>query len=197
MCLAFFRPQGTDSIPKAALDAACSRNPDGFGLAWVEHGALRTARFPPSGRSAFVKRYRIVEQTGAAVIAHARFATHGDRTTDNAHPFVYLDPSGFEVAVIHNGVLPIHTEPGRSDTETFARLVLTQMPTQWWDNHAVLDRVSEAIGFDNKLVLMTATGEVVIVNERAGTWRGGIWLSNTYSVAPSYQYNDALSVVGI
>jgi len=185
MCLAIYRPEGAAAIPNAYLDLGMARNPDGFGLAWVADGRVMTAKYAPHDKTAFRKRYREVEATGQPVVAHLTVATHGASTAANAHPFTYEDVAEGTVAVVHNGILPIRTEAGASDSETFVRQVLTRLPCAWWRNPALMYLVSEAIGPGNKLVLMTAT-ETVIVNERSGTWDAevGAWFSSTYK--PSY-----------
>jgi hypothetical protein len=147
----------------------------------VANGRVMTAKYGPHENVRFRKRYREVEATGRPVVAHLRFATHGAKTAANAHPFTYEDDAEGTVAVVHNGVLPIRTEPGASDSQTFVQQVLTRLPSAWWRNEALMYLVSEAIGTGNKLILMTAT-ETVIVNERYGTWDAdvGAWFSSAY-----------------
>ena len=182
MCLAWMRPAGAAAIPQSYLDSAVSKNPDGFGFAYTDGGLLRVERFLPGGRKAFVARYREVEKRGDTVIGHARLATHGSRTLANTHPYVYTDPAGFEVAVAHNGIIRIKASGDESDTAMFVRLVLAHLPSRWWKQPALMYLVSEALGYGNKLVMLTAEGESVIVNADAGVERSGTWYSNAYSL---------------
>lgn len=190
MCLAWLRSvKSQDRLTEPELMAATIRNADGFGFVYADRGELVVRRYGPDELSRFRAEYARMEATGVPFLAHARFATHGAKVAGNAHPFVYRDPEGMEVAVVHNGMIDIKTAKGESDTANFVRLVLARLPARWWDDAALKYLVETSLGDDNKLALMTAAGEIVVLNEDCGTTRGDLWLSNTYSIAPMFTGN--------
>lgn len=186
MCLAIWRPvtDGRGSnIANRTIDIAFTRHPDGFGVVTREVGALKVERFAPSERKAFRKALKRIDASGVEYAAHWRFATSGPTDRDHSHPFLYTDPAGFEVAVLHNGVINIaHDHTRTSDTATFVDQVLAAMPTRWWDEPAMRFLVSEAIGW-SKLIIFPAVGETVLINEADGSWDGGIWYSSNHEGA--------------
>jgi hypothetical protein len=157
------------------------RHPDGFGVAFVQNGKVVVEKFAPSERKQFRKAFRRVEGLNQPFVAHLRFATSGPKTADMAHPYVYMDASEGEVAVIHNRIISIkHDSKVESDTSAFVRLVLADLPSRWWTQPAMRFLVGQAIGY-SKLAIVTPRDGVVLINESDGTWDdSGVWYSSTY-----------------
>jgi hypothetical protein len=61
----------------------------------------------------------------------------------------------------------------------FNKLVLQQLPMDFYENTGIQRLLEDAIGLSNKMVLMTNTGRVQIYNEPLGEWSDGIWYSNS------------------
>jgi predicted glutamine amidotransferase len=176
-----WRPAGKgkagSNIPNRVIDTALTRHPDGYGLGWRDHtGALKWEKFGPSERQAFRKLLKRVDADGCEYVAHFRWATHGPKCAELAHPYVYDDPEAGTVLVFHNGVINIATAAGESDTQTFVRDVLAHLPTRWWQTPALRYLVRVALDGD-RMVVMTAD-ETYCLTEKDGHWTGGIWYSS-------------------
>jgi hypothetical protein len=142
---------------------------------WAEDDELHIRK----GYMTFKSFYRAwrdnVDDTQSAVL-HFRIRTHGLVDKANTHPHRIND----RVAIAHNGILSSYgTGKHVSDTGLFVKLVLSQLPKNWWDNTGIQRLLEDAIGVSNKMVLMTNTGRVQIYNEPAGEWEDGAWYSNT------------------
>ena len=188
MCLAIWRPviDGRSSnIPARVIDVAFGRHPDGFGVVTRADGALNVERFTPSERRAFRRAVRRVDASGVEYAAHWRFATSGPRDRAHSHPYTYTDSAGFEVAVLHNGIIDIaHDRTRTSDTAAFVHEVLARLPSRWWEQPAMRRLVAGAIGW-SKLIVFPAVGETVLINPDDGEWDDGIWYSSNHR--PAFQ----------
>lgn len=183
MCMIAYAPAGAGTLTPAVIGTAMSRHPDGFGLAWRdtsgETPVLRTAAYSPKEREQFRATLDSVQKSGAEFAVHFRMATSGPVNAAMAHPFVYTDPEGNEVAILHNGIINIqHDRLVESDTSAYVRLVLAQLPARWWTQPALVYLVRESIGW-SKLTIMTAE-TTAIVGEERGEWDGGIWYSSEH-----------------
>lgn len=179
MCLIAQVPAGL-RMPDDYVEHAYYRNPDGIGIM----SSLGIQKFV--GRKALRKATRYLKRVHEAKVAHAihfRYATHGDITLRNCHPFELPNGNGF---MMHNGVLGAYTAQSTkldSDTAIFAR----EHTSAEASGESYLDYWSEVagkIGF-NKLVIMLPESRdfrFVLVNSRQGSERDGIWYSQTYSL---------------
>jgi hypothetical protein len=164
-----------------------TRHPDGFGIAWREGGELRTEKFGPQARDEFrAALKRVDKRSDIEYVAHFRWATHGPKAESHSHPYEYIDPVEGRVLVFHNGVIDIATKSNESDTEVFVRDVLAHLPSAWWRNGALRYLVTQSSEW-SKLVLMTAT-ETVSLQDKEGTWDGGIWYSSSHKAAQLGNY---------
>jgi hypothetical protein len=183
MCLAVYKPAGLD-IPEKNLRAGFENNNDGCGLCWAADGQLHVER----GMLTWDAFYGLYLQASQyPMLIHFRKATHGKKNEDNCHPFLFNDG---ELALIHNGVLPIKcSEEGFSDTWHFVHKVLEPMVKERGvpiDDQALSWFIRVSIGTD-KVAIMNKAGEVVIFNEEKGNWedtdgpegkKGKVWFSN-------------------
>ena len=121
---------------------------------------------------------------GYEAIIHFRMATHGAVELANTHPFKVA-----EFALIHNGILDIKADEGKTDTETFASYVLEPLIKRFGS------KILADPSFDfllcsaiegSKFVLLSPSAHYII-NEDAGLWEEGIWYSNK-----SYQYTPVV-----
>lgn len=180
MCLIIDR-NDSRPIPAEWADNAMHHNPDGWGVMWADSGRIHTAR--GMRRKGFARA--ISRADGHPATVHFRYGTHGSRNVANCHPFEFSDG---RYAVMHNGMLdcvPSH-EKGRSDTYHLARYLLGPMLDASPDLFGTDDFercLADMIGPGNKLVILRADGEKMIVNRCQGSDVGGFWLSNTYSIA--------------
>lgn len=186
MCMIAYAPAGAGTLTPSVIGTAMGRHADGFGIAWRDTSGsapvLRTRTFAPHDKPAFRALLDAVMKAGDEYAVHFRMATSGPKSADMSHPFTYEDPDPAvgTVAVLHNGIISIaHDRSKESDTAAFVRLVLAQLPTQWWTQPALVYLVREAIGY-SKLTIMTAAHGTHIVGEEKGEWDGGIWYSSEH-----------------
>lgn len=173
MCLAIYKPEGK-TIPEKYLRDGMEDNSDGAGVAYTEDGKVSIHkgwfRF-----DTFHETFKKLEEF--AMLIHFRKKTHGEANAENCHPFRIDDHH----ALIHNGILPIQTDKGESDTAKFTELVMKPMfagdPEMWKSGHGKY-LIAQAIGSWNKIVIMNSSGVAVIYNEDKGHWREGVWYSN-------------------
>lgn len=199
MCMIAYHPAGAGTLTSAVVDTAMNRHADGFGFMWRDTSGdkpvVRVQAFEPSKRAEFRAALAPVIASGAEYAVHFRMATSGPRNADMSHPFVYTDPNGEQVAVMHNGVIGIqHDRAVESDTSAFVRLVLAELPANWWDSPALVYLVREAIGTRySKLTIMTAE-RTIIVGEELGDWDEGLWYSSEHRPT-SYSWRASTPVV--
>ena len=186
MCILLMIPSKTQK-PGEELLAQCWRsNPDGAGIMYPDKAASKlVVSKGHMDLAALVAAFSLVPE-GVPVSVHFRIKTHGLKDAANTHPhWVWPD----EVAIAHNGILPIGapTESTESDTARFARLVLPHLPRTWWKNPALVHLVEEYMGRSNKMVTMNQAGDYKILNEELGTWENGVWFSNqTFRTSRTY-----------
>jgi|TARA_B110000116_G_scaffold203225_2_gene178262 predicted glutamine amidotransferase len=92
--------RATQSLPRFAGFSV--RNPHGWGVGWYEGGSARIERAP--GRADYSEQFleSIEEARSTNLIAHVRYATHGNHITCNCHPFV-RQYRGRDWMFAHNG----------------------------------------------------------------------------------------------
>lgn len=187
MCMIAHRylgPKGKGAnIPNAVIDAALTRHPDGWGVAWrdPEEGLLYQ-KFGPTEKVGFRNLLKALDADKTIeYVAHWRFATHGPEDEAHAHPYSYEDhdPKVGTVLVFHNGIISgVTTTKLESDTEVFVRDYLARLPSRWWDN-AGIRRLVDHMGGWSRLVLMT-NEETINLNHYAGEDDGGLWYSSDH-----------------
>lgn len=181
MCLIILAPKGVE-IPSDYITNAWNRNPDGAGVAHVKDNMTTVKK----GLMKLVDLRTHLTALGTDVprLVHFRYATLGAVTRANTHPFT-LNKSGS--AVCHNGPSLSDSFQGcdkRSDSRHFAEDILMHLDAP---SIKRLKPVWEGfIEQGNKLAFLFNDGTHMLVNEKLGTWRDGMWLSNTYSVEKPY-----------
>ncbi len=171
MCLIIASPEGLrpdmDIVANAVLD-----NPHGWGVVSAHQGKLTVTRgFRLPGL------YRAIRKLKGPYLIHFRLATHGAVNIGNCHPFK-VNPDCY---MVHNGILRIPLIDTRySDSWHFAaNYVRPYLVTHGYSN--LIQDAEQFIGRYNKLAFIQRNGEVLIANELAGTWKGGLWYSNDHS----------------
>jgi len=110
-------------------------------------------------------------------IIHFRITTHGGTRVENNHPFKVDKDTVF----VHNGIINsvVKFAVGHeSDTRSFNRNILRNLPKGWKSNNAVKFMIEDFIG-TSKLIMLHTDYSVDIYNQNMGTWEDGVWYSNT------------------
>ena len=179
MCLlAYFAPGA--EIDERDLFTACANNPDGFGWATLLGGdiSVRKSMDAYEAVDSFLSARDLHPESHA--LFHARYATDGEVSTYNVHPF-YVG-NGKTSVLAHNGVLPWRPQRGarKSDTRLFAER-LSARSVRKLDRPTVRESLGQSIR-GSKLVILTtkpaAATPVYIINEQDGHWEDSTWWSN-------------------
>jgi len=202
MCLLTYIPAGL-CPDKKHLEQSCSSNPHGFGYAVISGNNIIIGKSmnPKMLIEEFIqvrKRY-----PNAPALFHSRFATSGELTTNNVHPFIVGKDK--KTVIAHNGMLPVPTPvtDNRSDTAIFAEDILPlylKRHKGGFDNKALMESLAEW-SYGSKLVILTVNKNYkynsYIINEKSGHYdTAGIWWSNygylpyTPTTKKAAAYND-------
>jgi hypothetical protein len=184
MCLAIYKP--ADTAPDwDAYDNGHWHNDDSWGFASVVDGKIVRRR----GVGTFAEFRAAFEPfANRQSIIHFRYATHGETSKDNAHPFMVSKG----VAMIHNGVLDINCNLNKrfSDTWHYVQLVLKPMidiDPDFFHRQHVCYAMGMAIK-GNKMCFLRDDGKHAIWNEEDGVVTpDGHWYSNN-SFQRSYRW---------
>ena len=173
MCLLLFKPADKE-IPYSYLENGAMSNPHGSGIAIADGERLIIQKSQKWGAEEIQRA--LDKFKGHPAIVHFRYATHGSKNYQNTHPFWLND----KWCAAHNGVITIPTQKDESDTRAFLRVHVRPLLR---DNVSLTDRdimqlLGEEMGNWNKMVYLSAAGDVGIANEDSGHWNNGIWYSN-------------------
>jgi glutamine amidotransferase len=189
MCLAIYKPRGIQ-IAKKYLQNGFTNNDDGAGFAIATRDKRLQVYKGFATFDAFYTEYLL--HAAETMIIHFRWATHGDRTEYNCHPFEMCNG---QIAMVHNGILDIDIPDGdkqKSDTRVYCEAVLEPLLYRVPVDHPSLTFLLEkAIGSSNKIILLACDGKYSIVNAVAGEWHKGAWYSNT-----GYKYSTSWNGYG-
>lgn len=204
MCMLCVIPPNT--MPsRSKLENSALNNPHGYGFAIVVPEERRIICERTMNADESINRFlelRQQYQTGYA-IWHARYATSGEMTVDNCHPFVLPDTQYPNTTYIaHNGVLDV-IEPKtekRSDTRIFVEDLLPAIGgVKAFDNDQVWNLL-EDFTRGSKVAVLTvhpdAEYQMYLLHESAGNKdNDGVWWSNN-SCELSYGYYGSYHTLG-
>jgi hypothetical protein len=151
------------------------------------NGDLVIKKIIPKNAQEFIQFYRADIQ-GRDCAFHLRMRTHGAIDLLNCHPYEVLNRAehGIDLWLMHNGILSTGNKADEkmSDTWHYINDYLKPMLAGNPDfafHPAFQALIADHIGSSNKFVLMDNEGRQVVINESAGVYWGGLWLSNTYA----------------
>ena len=191
MCLLVTQNKQSPILSDEWLQDFYSYNADGVGVMYSQKGKLVIEKVIPKSADCFIKFYRKHIQ-GKTCAFHLRMKTHGHIDLENCHPYEVLNKKdhGMDLWLMHNGVLSTGNAKDATKSDTwhyirdFLRPMLEKNPNYAF--HPSFEKiVGEHIGTSNKFVLMDDKGRQAVVNEDAGVYWGGLWLSNTYAWSAS------------
>ena len=188
MCLLTFMQEGV-TADIDLLTTGAQNNPDGFGFAVHAGNKIIHASGMNFDRvlDEFLKTRRV--HSGPALF-HSRITTHGSTSVDNCHPFQIGRDRDSVLA--HNGILPIPSHGGRSDTRILAEdLIPSWGGVTAFDGKKFRKKISK-FADGSKLVVITANkmtkDDFYIINEKDGHWVDGVWWSNNSYKYARYSY---------
>jgi hypothetical protein len=191
MCLLVTQNKTSPILSDAWLSDFYSFNGDGVGVMFAHHGELVIKKIIPNTAQEFINFYRENIQ-GRDCAFHLRMRTHGDIDLLNCHPYEVLNKAehGIDLWLMHNGVLSTgnKADTTKSDTWHYIQNYLKPMLSGNPDfafHPAFKALIEDHIGVSNKFVLMDNEGRQVVINQSAGVYWGGLWLSNTYAWSAS------------
>lgn len=187
MCLIFLKPKTAKNyLTKERFNNALTNNPHAVGIVYRNNGKVEIQRFvKPSANKDEI--YDIIKDKEEFAV-HFRYATHGILNLTNTHPFIVTKG----LCMMHNGVMSEFGDLNKdwSDTKNFVEYFLKPYVEEEGisvvQNPEFKADLEKVIGSGNKLLFIDENFNYSIINEKAGTWREGCWLSNTYSVEPPY-----------
>lgn len=187
MCQIYVKEAGVE-IPLRRLRNAFDNNSDGIGVLWVDNGKVNVIREMASWSRVLELMDMILPYKA---VVHFRYGTSGTYSIDNLHPF----PLKGGYWLFHNGVLrcvDYHRE--KNDTRVFVETFLDRLMHK--NAKAVLPRLQDLgrlIGKENRMVIVSDTGNIHYVNERTFinmNKEGTLIAANRYSHSDPYVKND-------
>lgn len=187
MCLLVTQNKNSPVLPDHWLEDFYQSNEDGVGVMFAHHGELIIKKLLPNSAQELIQFYRENIQ-GRDCAFHLRMRTHGDIDLLNCHPYEVLNRAehGIDLWLMHNGVLATgnQSDPRYSDTwhyiNDYLKPILVTNP-DFAFHPSFADLIGKHIGVSNKFVLMDNEGRQTVINQDAGVYWGGLWLSNTYA----------------
>ena len=158
-------------------------NPNGWGLAVFRGKEVNIEKEPLSAcRSSYLKERLRIPFRAANMMAHIRFATRGQMTYENCHPFIKRDQSGRSWTFMHNGTIfncpllseYLYIQNGQTDSERILLYIVDQINEETErqghilkDNERfdVIDRVVLEITPHNKVNFMLYDGSLFYVHD--------------------------------
>lgn len=153
MCCIIHRPKGAKTIPDKNLESIIQINPHGWGLSYHKDGKLNIVR--SLKMSSAIKAIRRLEKDDIEFLFHARWATHGDKSVNNCHPF-----KTHRGAIFHNGQIDLKCKNEKfSDTYHFAGIV-SRMQKRGRKINFIFDLFKKALGY-SRLAYVSNDGDVL------------------------------------
>jgi predicted glutamine amidotransferase len=179
MCIIVVKPEDV-SLSIDTIVNMWVHNPDGAGFMYQDGGKLKIVKGLMKIADFYKEYSKVAERK---LVIHFRWRTHGEVSKNLTHPFQIDRKTG----MVHNGVIPINTPSGESDTSWFASRLQNsgQNIMEALERRKVRQRMVNKIGL-SKLVFMNNAGNVQILNGHMGHFSDdGCWYSNN-----SYKSGD-------
>ena len=186
MCIIVAKRTGIAMPDRTILKTCFDNNPDGAGVMWNEERKVHI-------RKGFMTWYdfecftnkleKRLDLTETSVVVHFRITTHGGTNPHNCHPFPIssrvrdLKKLNYEtdLAVCHNGVIPIKCIPKLSDTQTYIVKRLSTFRKRFYENKACMKQIECEI--QSKMCFLTDKGEIYLIGDFIED--NGIFYSNS------------------
>jgi predicted glutamine amidotransferase len=174
MCIAILNSGKKISFKK--FKASLESNPDGFGIAYIDSGQIKTFKSLSLDVKNLYKKYGMYfnKFSQKPMLVHFRIGTGSNIDLFNCHPFMVNN----NLAMIHNGIIRSLGNKKESDTVQFTRLLSSFEQKDIFYSESLRALISYRIG-SSKLVFLNSLGHYSIINEKLGHWaEDGNWYSN-------------------
>lgn len=178
MCVIYFAKNKATLRARAHLPEAASRNADGVGAMWLQHGQIHVTR---RLRSSDYEQVLAEIPDDVSFGLHFRYGTSGGVTLDNVHPFLL---HGGQVCLMHNGVVSGMGGNGRSDTREVCEDILSHIPA----NEIGSSRALGTLFKGSRVLMLAPNAQGQLLYYRLGTWAeetGGEWTEGKCEFAAS------------
>lgn len=196
MCLLVTQKSTSPVLSNEWLMDFYSTNSDGAGVMYSKDGSLIIEKTLPKTAQDFIEFYHS-HIKGKNCAFHLRMKTHGHIDLENCHPYEVLNTQdhGMDLWLMHNGILSTGNKADITKSDTwhyirdYLRPMLIENP-EFAFHPSFSDIVGKHIGSSNKFVLMDNQGRIATINQEAGVYWAGLWLSNTYAWSASASASD-------
>ena len=182
MCIIILNKKG--KLSEKVLQQASLSNRDGAGIMYAVNGKIHVRK--SLDNNDIIAEYNRVRKDfpDIAIGLHFRIKTDGEIDTANCHPYKVNEGT----YLMHNGILRDYSglNTAESDTRLFIHDVLKHVPGKTLLKPYMVNLIRQAIGGNNKFLIMRATGQYLLVNEKVGHYdeAGDNWFSNSSYCSP-------------
>jgi len=167
-----------------ALESAAWFNADGIGLTFADQGKAQIVKRVRDYDTVIDAAINLYQYTTDPFVVHLRYATAGENSTGNTHPFRITNA----ISMVHNRTLKIEPPTKAwSDTRTVAELLkrLCKADKGFFGSPLFESFIEHQAGKENRFVFLDAEeNNLHYVNEHLGFRYKGIWFSNLTSWMP-------------
>ena len=175
MCIICCKKKGVAMPTEEIIRQMWESNKDGAGVAWNESGTVHISKGFMSLDDLMEHLNNLnsrLDLTSTPILIHFRIATHGGVTPQNTHPFPvagryrYMKKLTYatDIAVVHNGIIPIKADNGVSDTMTYICKKLNRIKTlnpRFYMNQKIMSQIEHDI--KSKMAFLTSDGEIYTI----------------------------------
>ena len=177
MCIIAIKKVGINVPDDSLIETMFESNPDGAGFMYNKDGRviIRKGYMTLKAlKTALEDVYKEVDTLNTTFVYHFRIATHGSVKPSLTHPFPISNKIGIllktsyetDVAVAHNGIIPIKTRTDISDTMEYIVTKLYKRKKKFpnfykFEHH----RKSIETQIKSKMAILDGSGRVEIIGE--------------------------------
>jgi predicted glutamine amidotransferase len=172
-------------IDKQYFINSFKRNNDGIGMAYVINIGKDDSEVKLQKGFVSLKKFLTIyantrkENPKSYFMVHFRYATFGDKSIKNCHPFWVKNK---KMVMAHNGtIIKMNAQRniGVSDTSLFVDLI-KKLPPDWLTRDIYTNLIHKYIGENNKIAFLTKDNEIIWFNSEKWIEQDKILFSNEY-----------------
>lgn len=170
MCIIIAKNPGVNLPSKKVLKSCFNSNPDGAGIMYNQGGKVNIAKGFMDFKSFWQFHQDRKFDRSTAIVYHFRIATAGGTSPENCHPFPISDNEellkklsieGEDIALCHNGIIPINTPKHLSDTQVFIKDILAGVKGELIAKNASIIKLVERATAGSRFALLYGNGGII------------------------------------